>query len=146
MFLNELNKNEAIAFVNLVSQFANIDNNFAKEEKEVIKDYLKELSLNKDEVGSESLEEVLSTLKLSEDRIKRIMYFELVGLALVDDEYEERESDFLDNMAKELNISRSQRISIANFFYNHADIYSLKAIKDEQKKKSLKEQAEKLFI
>ena len=33
MFLNELNKNEGIAFMQLVKYLANSDNTFAKEEK-----------------------------------------------------------------------------------------------------------------
>lgn len=145
MFLNELNKTEAGAFINLVSQFANIDNEFAKEEKQVIHDYLNELSLNKDDVEELSLDNILATLKTSNDRVKRIIYFELVGLALVDGEYEDHEVDFLDNIASELNISRSQKIAIANFFYNFTDIYSFTTVEANDKIKLLKEQAERII-
>lgn len=37
MFLKELNKEESIAFINLVSIFADVDNKFAKEEKSFIR-------------------------------------------------------------------------------------------------------------
>ena len=45
MFLNELKKDEAIAFLELVNQVANVDEVFAKEEKELIEDYKEELKL-----------------------------------------------------------------------------------------------------
>jgi hypothetical protein len=37
MFLNELSNQEAIAFLNLVENFARVDKVFAKEEEELIK-------------------------------------------------------------------------------------------------------------
>ena len=45
MFLTELNTEEASAFLSLVTQFAKVDETFAKEEKRLIADYLDELSL-----------------------------------------------------------------------------------------------------
>ncbi|MGL5351773.1 MAG: hypothetical protein ACRDA5_00460, partial [Clostridium sp.] len=116
MFLNELNENESVAFVNVVSEFANVDNTFAKEEKEVLKGYLEELNLNEDVIGKVNFEEALQILDDSKDRIKKIIYFELIGLALVDGEYQEAEVDFLDNIASRFTISRAKKIAFANYF------------------------------
>jgi len=84
MFLKELNNEEAVSFVNLLDQFANIDNEVAREEKRLIEGYVKELGLEKDKIGILSYEDIVAVLKKSKERIKRIRYVELMGLALVD--------------------------------------------------------------
>lgn len=145
MFLNELNKNEAVAFVNVVSEFANIDNTFAKEEKEVLDGYLEELKLDKDSVGKMNFDDSLKTLNESNDRIKKIVYFELIGIALVDGEYQDKEVDFLDDIANKFEISRAKRISFANYFYNFTDIYKFSVVESENKIELLKEQAEAIL-
>lgn len=145
MFLNELNEKEAVAFVNLVSEFANIDNTFTKEEKEVLDEYLEELKLNKDTVGKINFKEALKTLNDSKERIKNIVYFELIGLALVDGEYGEKEIDFLDNIAEQFGISRVKKIAVANYFYNFTDVYKFSVVESESKIKLLREQAEAII-
>ena len=146
MFLKELNNKEAIAFINLVNEFANIDHVLAREEKRLIKDYLKELNLDLSKIGAVSYEEALEILKNSKERIKRIVYFELVGLALVDGNYGEVEVDYLDKIATDLDINRSQKIAFANYFYNFKDIHDFSVIETESKElENLKKQAEALL-
>ena len=146
MFLKELNNKEAIAFINLVNEFANIDHVLAREEKRLIKDYLKELNLDLSKIGAVSYDEALEILKNSKERIKRIVYFELVGLALVDGNYGEVEVDYLDKIANDLDINRSQKIAFANYFYNFKDIHDFSVIETESKElENLKRQAEALL-
>ncbi|MGL4774086.1 MAG: hypothetical protein ACRC2K_11010 [Clostridium sp.] len=145
MFLNELKKEEALSFLNLVNIFSKVDNVLAKEEKELIKDYVEELGLQEEQLGNVSYEEVLANLKNSTDRVKRIIYFELIGLALVDGEYEENEVDFLDKLALELNIPRDKRIAFANYFFNFKEVYDFSVVEAEDKLVLLKEQAEALL-
>lgn len=146
MFLNELNKNEAIAFINVVSAFANVDNTFAKEEKEVLAGYLEELKLEENNIGKTNLADSLKTLNESTDRIKKIVYFELIGIALVDGEYQEAEVEFLDSIANQFGISRAKRIAFANYFYNFTDIYKFSVVESENKIELLKEQAEAILV
>lgn len=145
MFLNELNNNEAVAFINLVNQFAKVDEVFAKEEKELIEEYLEELEINEDKVGSVSYEEVIDILKGASNRKKSIVYFELVGLALVDGEYGEKEIDFLDKVAAALEIRRDKKIAFANYFFNFKDIYDFSTVESENKIELLREEAEALL-
>ena len=125
MFLKEFNKEEAKAFINLVNQFANIDDNFVKEEEKLIKEYKNELNLEEDYELILAYDEVISILRRSSERIKKIVYFELVGLALIDGNYEDIEVDFLDKIAIDLDINRSIKIEFANFFYNFKEISEL---------------------
>ncbi|GAA0068886.1 hypothetical protein UT300003_04090 [Clostridium sardiniense] len=146
MFLKELNNEEAVSFVNLLDQFANIDNEVAREEKRLIEGYVKELGLEKDKIGILSYEDIVAVLKKSKERIKRIIYFELIGLALVDGNYGDLEVDYLDKIAIDLDINRAQKIAFANFFYNFKEIHDFSVIETENKElKLLEEQAEALL-
>lgn len=145
MFLNELSKNEGIAFMQLVKDLANVDNTFAKEEKILYSDYLKELSIEEKEICDNELSISYESLKDSSTRIKNIIYFELIGLAFIDGEYDEKEVDFLEEVGKKLDIKRSKRIAFANYFYNFTDIYGFSVVDAESKIALLKEQAEKIL-
>ena len=145
MFLNELSKSEGIAFMQLVKDLANSDNTFAKEEKNLYNDYLDELNINESEIQDINLNSAYDTLKNSSERSKNIIYFELIGLALIDGEYDEKEVDFLEEIGKNLDVKRNKRISFANYFYNFVDVYGFSVVDAENKITLLKEQAEKLL-
>ena len=145
MFLTELNKEEASAFLSLVTQFAKVDETFAKEEKRLINDYLDELNLKETDIKDLSYEEIINVLKKSKNRIKSIVYFELVGLALVDGEYGDKEIDFLDKIAVSLDIRRDKKIAFANYFFNFKEIYDFSVVEAESKIELLKEEAEALL-
>lgn len=145
MFLDELKKDEGIAFINLVKELANIDETFSKEEKELYMDYLEELDLKESDLSDVKIDDVFKELSESSDRSKEIIYFELVGLALIDGEYEDKEVDFLENVGNKLNIPRSKKIAFANYFYNFIDVYNFSVVDSDSKIELLKEQAEKLI-
>lgn len=145
MFLHELNKEESIAFINLVKEFANIDEIFANEEKKLIDDYIKELSLEECDVYKLTLEEIEKTLRDSSDRVKKIIYFELVGLALVDGEYEHKEKVFLNNLAYSFNIGLARRLEFMDFFRHVKSIYDFTVVDYNNKIELLKEYAEKIL-
>ena len=145
MFLNELSKNEGIAFMQLVKGLANSDNTFAKEEKNLYTDYLEELSIKENEIPDANLSSIYENLKNSSERNKNIIYFELIGLALIDGEYDEKEVEFLEGIGGKLEIKRDKRISFANYFYNFVDVYGFSVVDAESKIILLKEQAEKLL-
>ena len=145
MFLNELSKSEGIAFMQLVKGLANSDDTFAKEEKNLYNEYLEELNVIESEIPNINLNSVYETLKNSSERSKNIIYFELIGLALIDGEYNEKEVDFLEEIGKNLDVKRSKRISFANYFYNFVDVYGFSVVDAESKINLLKEQAEKLL-
>lgn len=145
MFLHELNKEESIAFINLVKEFANIDEIFANEEKKLIDDYIKELSLEECNVYKLTLEEIEKTLRDSSNRVKKIIYFELVGLALVDGEYEHKEKVFLNNLAYSFNIGLARRLEFMDFFRHVKSIYDFTVVDYNNKIELLKEHAEKIL-
>ncbi|MGG7060004.1 hypothetical protein ACQPUY_16030 [Clostridium nigeriense] len=145
MFLKELNKDESMCFLNLVSIFAKVDNKFAKEEKVLVDEYREELGIHTEEIKTIEYDEIINILKESSDRSKKIIYFELVGLALVDGEYEDEEIDFLEKIATEFNITRAKKFAIANYFYNFKDVYDFTTVDADNNIELLKDQAEAII-
>ncbi len=141
MFLKELNKKESIVFVNLVELLAHADEVFAKTEKDLIDDYIKELSLGDETIENLSFEASTKELKTSTVRIKNIIYFELIGLALADGSYDDKELAFLNNLASEFNISKKKQQEFVNYFKTVKDTYDSTFIDYESKIKSLEKSA-----
>ncbi len=108
MFLKELNKEQGLAFINLVTEFALADENIKKEEEDLIRIYLKELDLEEEELGNLSYEESIETIKIHQ-KVKNIVYFELIRIGLVDEDCDIEEVDFLEKISKDLNISRAKK-------------------------------------
>lgn len=121
MFLQELNKEQGIAFINLVTEFALADEDIRTEEEALMKVYIKELGLEREELRNMSYEDALKVIEKSSDKIKNIIYFELVRIGLVDEDCDIEEVDFLEKISKDLKISRAKKIQIANCFYNFSE-------------------------
>ncbi len=134
MLLFELNKDEARAFMRVVSEFISIDNKVKKEEKSIINKCISKLNVSKEEMNRLSYKESMEILDKSEEKIKKIVYFELLGVALIDGEYETSEVDFLEEIADKFNISRSLKIALANYYF---DLDNMKNKSEEERKEKL---------
>ncbi|MBV7272676.1 TerB family tellurite resistance protein [Clostridiaceae bacterium UIB06] len=145
MFLNELNKKEANAFINLVEALANVDNVFAKNEKDLIDDYIQELELDEKNIKKIDFETSVKEFEKAEEKIKNIIYFELVGLALCDGEYDEKEIQFLKGLAARFNISKNKQYEFINYFKTVKEIYDNTVVDYEGKIELLKKSAMELI-
>jgi tellurite resistance protein len=141
MFLNELNKKESIAFVNLVETLAKIDDVFAQSEKELINEYIEELSLTNETIEELAFESSVKELSSSTDRVRNIIYFELIGLALADGSYDEKEVKFLNDLAVQFNISTKKQKDFINYFKMVKEVYDSTFVDYESKIESLKKSA-----
>ena len=141
MFLEELNKKESVVFINLVQLLANADEILAENEKNLIADYIKELSLTNENIKSLSFQESISELKVSTDRIKNIIYFELVGVAISDGSYDSKEIEFLNKLACEFNISKDKQQDFLDYFKKVKDAYDITCVDYKSKIESLKKLA-----
>lgn len=134
MLLFELNKEESRAFMRLVSEFVTVYKKINKEEKSVIEKYLNKLNMNKEEINEISHTEAIEILDKSEDKIKNMVYFELLGVALIDGDYETSEVDYLEEVADKFNISRATKIALANYYF---DVDKMKNKSEEEVKEKL---------
>ncbi len=121
MFLDELNKDQGIAFINLVTEFALSDDRIGKEEERIMEEFCLELKLSEEEIVDMDIDKVFETIKASSERTINIVYFELMRVGLADDAYEFSEVDFLQKVGDELKIPRAKRIAFVNYFYKFSD-------------------------
>lgn len=145
MFLEELNKKECIAFVNLIHALANIDEVFSEKERELIDDYIRELNLTKDAIGELTFDGAVQEVAKSTDRSKNIIYFELFGVALVDGEFDNKEIEFLNSLASKIGISAKKQQDFIDYFKTVQETYDSTFVDYESKLASLEELAKKLI-
>lgn len=113
MFLSKLSVDEQKSFLDLV-EIIN-DENINAEEEKLIAEYKEELGLDYTP-SKKNFDEVISTYKNSSKENKGIIYFELMGLALCDGNYEADEEVFMDNVKKAFEISDDVEKRIFNWF------------------------------
>jgi len=145
MFLNELSKKEALAFVSLIENLAKVDAVYSDCEKELIDAYLEELSLKAEGREVLTFEAAVNELNDSTSRIKNIVYFELVGVALVDGQYEDKELEFLNNLAAQFNISKAKQVGYVEYFKKVKASFDITVVDSEGKIKALETEAMRLL-
>lgn len=116
MFINELNKEQGKAFLSLLKNMAEVDYNLVAEEYKLIEEYCKDLGLEENDVVKLENNEILTNFEAATSRIKNIVYFEILGLALVDGEFDNKEIKFMNNIADKLSISEETQESCINYF------------------------------
>lgn len=145
MFLQELNKKEGNAFINLVKNLAVIDQNFGNEEANLIKEYIDEIGLCSKCIETLNKEEALKILSESSNRIKNIVYFEILGLALVDGDFSEKEVEFVDSVAKYFGIKEEKVKEFLAFFRDVNFMYEVTYSDHEEKILELERMAKNLI-
>lgn len=145
MFLQELNKKEGNAFINLVKNLAVIDQNFGNEEANLIKEYIDEIGLCSKCMETLNKEEALKILSESSNRIKNIVYFEILGLALVDGDFSEKEVEFVDSVAKYFEIKEEKVKEFLAFFRDVNFMYEVTYSDHEEKILELEKMAKNLI-
>lgn len=107
MLLDELNLEEKKAFWNIANVLASVDGQIVVEEQSVLKQYVEEMGGGFDFVDPASVDVMaeLNSVKGSAVRNRRIMYFELFGVAYADTDFSEKEQKILGEAATVLDIS-----------------------------------------
>lgn len=107
MFLNQLNQKEKETFMSLSVHVANSNGILADEEKEMIQEYCREMGLDSfNEKDAVPMEDVLTVFKQSDLHIRKIVLFEILGLAYADGEYEDTEDDFIIQFATAIGLNK----------------------------------------
>lgn len=108
MFLTELKYEEKQLFLNLCIHAANANDFFVEEEKNMIQDYCREMKIEEPSfLEMKSLEAVIAEInRISDLRSKKIIVLELLGLMMVDKEYDEHEKIFMKTLAEKIGIEK----------------------------------------
>lgn len=103
MFLNELNDMEKEAFLSLSVHVANANDTIEESEVAIIGEYIKEMNLGLFDINTAlSMEEIVDIVTKSSYRHKKIIMLEIIGLAYVDNEYDDREKSIVDEFSKKI--------------------------------------------
>ena len=101
MYLIMLNDEEKELFLELAYQIAFSDGSFSEEEKNIIGEYCKEMSIPVIDRKGLSIDAILDRFsQISSAQTKKIIVFEALGLVLVDQIYHENEKRIIDLMVE----------------------------------------------
>lgn len=103
MFLGQLSEREKKAFIKLAFWIANKDDEFAEVEKQILQQYCLEMGLMFEEKSFAKIDDEMSLiqsfLKSERDIVKKI-FIELIGLVLVDQDYNVAEKEIIEKYAR----------------------------------------------
>ena len=109
MYLSLLNENEKIYFLGLAYNIATIDGNYSNEEKAMINGYCQEMQVEFNEKTMINSNDFFITKinSSSDNKVKRIILFELIGLAMSDNNYDEIEKEMVLDLSNSFEIESS---------------------------------------
>lgn len=101
MYLTILNKKEQDLFLDLAFELVFSDGKYTEEEKKMVSDYCDEMKIPLREMKEDdkTIEDILSIMKQNSDkRVQKIIIFELIGLAVSDGNYDDKERGMILDM------------------------------------------------
>lgn len=103
MFLQVMNMEEKMKFLEFVYKIANIDGEYAEEEIEIVNSYKNELGIN--EISeTDDINGIIEYFSTKEEVLKRIIIFETMGLINADNKIEPEEADLMNKMVKSFHL------------------------------------------
>lgn len=109
MYLNSLKENEKKLFLGMAYDLAFVDGDYSKEEQAIMEAYSHEMQYEFDiNTMVKSKDEIIDEIKSNSTiRTKRIFVFELIGLAMVDGNYDENERQLIQKMEVEFGLMKN---------------------------------------
>ncbi|SFC34583.1 tellurite resistance TerB family protein [Butyrivibrio sp. YAB3001] len=123
MYLSRLNNQQKAIFLGLAFNLATTDGDYSESEKAMISTYCDEMHIFFDKTSMVKSNSVLleEMSKISDIEAKRIVVFELIGLALADGNYHVTERNFIKTMLEEFGLEDgydSECESVVNEYLN----------------------------
>jgi len=107
MFLNQLTMLEKESFISLSIHAAKANGIFADEEYAMLEEYCKEMGIAFFDANNvKSLEQVFDVYKDSDEKNKKIVLFEILGLLFSDGAYDDLEKKFAIDFAEKVGLSK----------------------------------------
>lgn len=112
MFLQMLASEEKEAFLELAYIAANVDGELHQAEQQLLSLYRGELGLHAYEVKDAPMEDLLSFFSTQREEVKKMVFFEVLGVIWVDGKVRPEEADLLSVIQEEFNIEDSLKYEI----------------------------------
>ncbi|RBQ28237.1 TerB family tellurite resistance protein [Aliarcobacter vitoriensis] len=126
MLLMKLQAREKFAFLQLAHYLARIDNNFGKDEEDIILEYCDEMgieNIDSFDISSFSLEDTLKNFKSLKS--KKIVILELMILIHIDRNFNINEQIVIDKLAKDFGISAEEVNNYSAWGKSVATLYEI---------------------
>ena len=109
MYLTLLKDEEKSLFLELACSLSASDGDFETEESEMIATYCNEMGVTYDDSSEKrDVESIINQINdMSDSKSKKIIVFELVGLALCDDKYDISEKNMIYDIAEKIAVEKS---------------------------------------
>ncbi len=106
MLLGQLSENNKKLFIELEMILASIDGSFSTSEKELIERHCKEMGIDPADCSAgisldETVKNIYENMSVKE---KKIIFIELITLAVIDGVYDDKEKELVDSLRKMLGI------------------------------------------
>ena len=106
MFLQVMNTEEKMKFLEFVYKIANIDGEYAEEEIEIVNNYKNELGIN-EIPETDDINGIIEYFSTKEEVLKRVIIFETMGLINADNKIEPEEADLLNKMIRSFQLDNA---------------------------------------
>ncbi len=123
MYLKDLMQGEKYAFYSIVKYLVTIDGEFAKEEMNLIDEFLQEMQLEKEQVPDISPEDAIGMLKFSTPSTRKKIYIELIAATLCDEYFHIDEKEHLERIANDFLIDDELRDKLFETVKELLEIY-----------------------
>lgn len=109
MYLSMLREEHKTVFLELAYELAFLDNDFSEKERIMIESYCNEMRVEVPTIiRARTINEIVESMKSDwEDREKKMVVFEIIGLAMVDGNYDNVEKKAVEDIAAVLQIEES---------------------------------------
>ena len=124
MLLDELTPSEKLAFWNIANVLASTDGR-ALEEESILQQYNDEMGIGFEYPVASQLDinKELENIRNSSAKNRKIVYFELFGVAYADTEFSDREKDLLDEICTALEITEDVKGTLESSVKTIFDTY-----------------------
>ncbi len=123
MYLNRLKQKEKENFLELAYYIANIDDDFAQEEENLIFTYRKEMELEDYEAKGIDFKQILNYFSNKNKEVKNIVFIESFALILADFSYDEEEEKFVNKMKETFAFSNKKKDELCQWVKDVIETY-----------------------
>ena len=124
MYLALLNKEQKEIFLGLAYNLSNIDGDYSSPEQQMIESYCGEMNIEySDSIAKVELNTIMENInKIFDNKSIKIVLFELIGLAMVDNNFDKSEYAFLNSIQNLFSVDSEFMSKAENYIKKYLDL------------------------
>ena len=124
MYLALLNKEQKEIFLGLAYNLSNIDGDYSSPEQQMIESYCGEMNIEySDSIAKVELNTIMENInKIFDNKSIRIVLFELIGLAMVDNNFDKSEYAFLNSIQNLFSVDSEFMSKAENYIKKYLEL------------------------